>query len=304
MSMDQSAVGFIGLGNMGRPMAENLLRAGYPVWVYDVLHGKTDPLTAAGAHRAATLAEAVRAADVVITMVRNDAELARATLGADGILKRLRPAAIHLSTCTVGPETLQQLAVAYQRQGRADAFVAATVLGRPEFAASRQLTIMVAGPSEAKRRARPLLEVLGRVTDYGERPERAAHTKLACNYLLAAGMAVMGEAAAFAQACGIDPVHLLGMLADSRSFVRGLGGYAEKIVRDDHDEVRFPVPMGQKDLGLVLAAAKGAGVSMPIASTVLELLNEAASLGWADRDWSVLARVPAAEAGLLVERAA
>ncbi len=264
MSMDQCAVGFIGLGNMGRPMAENLLRAGYPVWVYDVLDAKTDPLVAAGAYRAATFAEAVRAADVVITMVRNDAELTRATLDANGILKRLRPGAIHLSTCTVGPGTLAQLAVAY----------------------------------------RPLLEVLGRVTDYGELPERAAYAKLACNYLLAAGMAVMGEAAALAQACGIDPVHLLGMLADSRSFVRGLGGYAEKIVRDDHDEVRFPVPMGQKDMGLVLAAAKGAGVSMPIADTVLELLNEAASLGWADRDWSVLARVPAAEAGLLVERAA
>jgi 3-hydroxyisobutyrate dehydrogenase-like beta-hydroxyacid dehydrogenase len=304
-----STVGFIGVGNMGEPMAANLLRAGHPVWVHDRDAGKTLSLVAAGAHRAYTLAEAVAPADVVITMVRNDDELTKATLGPDGILEHLRPGAVHLSTSTVGPKTLEQvaaeyqqhldLATAYQQQGRADAFVAATVLGRPKFAAAADLTIMLAGPAEARGRLLPLLEVLGAVTEFGDRVEAAAYAKLVCNYLLAAGMAVMGEAAAFAQACGIDPVQLLGMLAGSRSFLQGLGGYADKIAHDDHDEVRFPPSMGQKDIGLFLDAAKGAGAPMPIATIVLELLNEAARLGWADRDWSVLARVPLARAGVL-----
>jgi 3-hydroxyisobutyrate dehydrogenase-like beta-hydroxyacid dehydrogenase len=303
-----STVGFIGTGQMGAPMAANLLEAGYSVWVHDRNADKTLSLVAAGAHRAASLAEAVAWGDVVITMVRDADELTKATLGPDGILEHLRPGAVHLSTCTVGPDTLQQLAAeyqqhlelaaAYQQQGRAAAFVAATVLGRPKFAAAADLTIMLAGPAEARGRVLPLLEVLGAVTEFGDRPEAAAYAKLVCNYLLAAGMAVMGEAAAFAQACGLDPVRLLGMLAGSRSFLQGLAGYADKIAHDDHDEVRFPPSMGQKDIGLFLDAAKGVGASTPIANTVLVMLNEAASL-WPNRDWSVLARVPLARAGVL-----
>jgi 3-hydroxyisobutyrate dehydrogenase len=128
--------------------------------------------------------------------------------------------------------------------------------------------------------------------------------KLSCNDLLAAFQGAMGEARALALGCAIDPERLFGMLAGSRSFLEGLGGYAARIARDDHDDVRFPVPMGQKDMRLVAETAGKARVPMPIARIVGGWLDEADRLGWADRDWSVLTRVPVAEAGLLAKSAA
>ena len=285
----KESIGFVGLGQMGQPMALNLLQAGFELRVFDLREECLPPLLAQGASQALQLGDVTEPGGIVLTMVPDDRALLAVALGEGGILRRIGQDGIHLSLSTVSPEVAAQLAKVYEQQG--SHYLAATVLGRPELAQAAQLSIFLSGHPDAKGRVLPILEALGRhIYDLGERVEIANVVKLGYNFLIAAAIEAMGEAAALVEHFGADRAQFLRMLVESPLFTGAVyEGYGRMIGERDYSDARFPVAMGLKDVELVLQAAEHIGVSLPYARVVYEHLLAAQVGGRSHEDWSVLA---------------
>lgn len=282
-------IGFVGLGQMGQPMALNLLRAGFELRVFDLREERITPLVAQGARRGTSPGEVIEPGGIVLSMVPDDRALLAVALGEGGILSRIGQGGIHLSLSTVSPEVSAQLARVYGQQG--SHYLAATVLGRPEVAEAARLSIFLSGYPDAKARVLPLLEALGlHLYDLGARVEVANAVKLGYNFLIAAAIEAMGEAAALVEQCGADRAQFLRMLVESPLFTGAVyEGYGRMIGERDYGEARFPVEMGLKDVELILQAAEHNDVPLPYAGIVREHLLAAQAGGRALEDWSVLA---------------
>ncbi len=288
---------FIGLGAMGLPMARHLLQAGYKLTVYTRTRARADALKHLNPIVADTPGAAARGADVLITMVADDAALETVLLGEQGALAALKPGAIHVSMSTIGPGTARWLA---ERHGTAgQTYVAAPVFGRPEAAEAKQLWIVAAGPEAALERCRPLLDAIGQgVILAGADPVRANVIKLAGNFLLAAAIEAMGEAFALARKYDVTPADLLDVV-NGRLFRSPIyQNYGSLIAEQRYEPAGFKLRYGLKDIRLALEAADEAVVPMPLASLMRDRYLSAVARGWADNDWAALARVAAADAGL------
>ena len=204
-------IGFVGLGQMGQPMALNLLQVGYKLRVFDLREERMAPLVAEGAEPGTSPAAVTEPGGIVLSMVPDDRALLVVALGEGGILSRLGQGGVHLSLSTVSPEVSAQLAKVYRQQG--SHYLAATVLGRPELAEAARLSIFFSGDPDAKARVLSLLDVLGlHLYDLGERVEVANAVKLGYNFLIAAAIEAMGEAAALVEHWGADRAQFLRML--------------------------------------------------------------------------------------------
>src|SRR5947209_12077163 len=285
----KQSIGFVGLGQMGQPMALNLLQAGFELRVFDVREERLAPLVAQGASQALQPGDVTEPGGIVLTMVPDDRALLSVALGEGGILKRIGQDGIHLSLSTVSPEVSAQLAHVYEQQG--SHYLVASVLGRPEVAAAAQLSIFLSGHSDAKGRVLPLLQSLGtHLYDLGERVEVANVVKLGYNFLIAAAIEAMGEAAVLVEQCGADRAQFLRMLVESPLFTGTVyEGYGRMIGERDYSDARFPVPMGLKDVELVLQTADHVAIPLPFADIVYEHLLAAQVSGRSHEDWSVLA---------------
>ncbi len=294
-------IGFVGLGQMGQPMALNLLQAGFELCVFDLHEERLPPLLAQGASQALQPGDVTEPGGIVLSMVPDDRALLAVALGEGGILRRIGQDGIHLSLSTVSPEVAAQLAKVYEEQG--SHYLAGTVLGRPEVAEAAQLSIFLSGRPDAKGRVLSILEALGRhIYDLGERVGVANVVKLGYNFLIAAAIEAMGEAAALVEQCGADRAQFLHMLAESALFKGAVyEGYGSMIGQRDYSDARFPVSMGLKDVELVLRVAEHVDVPLPYAEIVHEHLRAAQMSGRSHEDWSVLADfVTQAETGAAV----
>ncbi len=269
-------IGFIGVGQMGQPMARNLLKSGFELCVYDLHPEQAAPLVALGAHQAFRLSDVVAPGGIVITMVPDDQALEEVVLSEGGILEQLGANGIHLSMSTVSPQSAERFAALYATHD--SWYLAATVLGRPDVAAAARLSIFLAGPRAAQERVLPLLRVLGKdIYD-------------------------LGEAAALVERYGLNRAQFLHMMVMSPLFGGAVyEGYGRMIGENRYDPALFPVPLGLKDVDLVLSTAAAVRVPVPLASIARDHLLRAIEEGWAAHDWSVLARVIATEARLPAE---
>ena len=195
-----SRVGVIGLGHMGHAFAVNLVADGYKVFVYD-----QDPKRAAtliGASPAARLGD-LAACNVVLTSLPDDDAFAEVALGPEGLAAVLKSGAVHISTSTVSPGMSRRVAEEHARHGQG--YIAAPVLGNPDFARARKLFVLAAGPPAAVDEVRPLLERLGqRLFVIGEDAASANLVKLAANVLTATTLECMGEVLALMRKGGVD----------------------------------------------------------------------------------------------------
>jgi 3-hydroxyisobutyrate dehydrogenase-like beta-hydroxyacid dehydrogenase len=282
-------IGFVGLGQMGQPMALILLQVGFELRVFDLREERIALLVAQGAQRAASPGEVTEPGGIVLSMVPDDRALLVVSLGEGGILRRIGQGGIHLSLSTVSPDVSAQLAKVYEQQG--SHYLAATVLGRPEVAEAAQLSIFLSGHPDAKARVLPLLQALGtHLYDLGERVEVANVVKLGYNFLIAAAIEAIGEAAALVEHCGADRAQFLRMLVESPLFKGAVyEGYGRMIGDRDYSDARFPVAMGLKDVELILQTAEHIDVPLPYAGIVHEHLLAAQAGGRATEDWSALA---------------
>ena len=289
--------GFIGLGAMGAPIAANLIEAGVKLAVYNRTAAKAEPLIAKGARKANSPGEATSPGGIVITMLADDAAVESVAMGDNGIAARLGSDGIHVSMSTIAPATAKRLEQYHAERG--SIYLAAPVFGRPDAAAARQLVVCVAGPAPAQERARPLLEAVGRpIFDYGEEPSAANVAKLTGNFLIAAAIEAMGEAFTMAERNGVDRTKVAEMLGKTLFACPVYQRYGEMVAEKRHLPAGFMLPLGLKDVELVLKTAGEARVPMPVASVVRERMIAGLAHGREAMDWSALALGVLDDAGI------
>src|SRR5512134_2765203 len=193
-----TAVGFVGLGNMGTAITRRLLAAGVAVSVYNRTAEKAEPLVEAGASVAATPADCVAADGVVMTMVADDRALDNVVFAEHGLLDRLGTGGLHVSLSTISPQTARRIAIAHAERGAE--YLAAPVFGRPDAAAAGKLWVVISGPVAAKERVRPMLAAFSQGTfDFGDDLGAANTVKLAGNFMILSVMEAMAEAFAMVE---------------------------------------------------------------------------------------------------------
>jgi 3-hydroxyisobutyrate dehydrogenase-like beta-hydroxyacid dehydrogenase len=286
----------IGLGKMGSGIAKSLLRAGHRVTVYNRTPSRAEALRADGAIVAASVAEASRT-EAVFTMVADDAALEGLVFGEGGILASLRRGAAHISLSTISVALSDRLAAAHAKAGQG--YLAAPVFGRPDAAEAGRLAVVVGGAEALVQKCKPLFEAMGpKLFVVGERPSLANVVKLSGNFLIATVLESLAETLAFARKSGVDAGALMDFLTATLFNAPVYKTYGELIVQGKHEPAGFALPLGLKDVRLVLQAAEAASVPMPIASVVRDRFITAMARGNQDKDWSVLGRVAAEDAGL------
>src|SRR6266446_8010208 len=286
--------GVVGLGHMGHAFAANLIEDRYQVLVYDRDPNRTAALT--GARAAAYLGD-LAACDVVVTSLPDDEALASVALGPDGLAAILSPHTIHISTSTVSPAVSRRVAEEHALHGQD--YVAAPVLGNPEFARARKLFVLAAGQHSALEKVRPLLERFGqRLFVIGEDAGLANLVKLACNVLTATTLQCMGEVLALMRKGGVDGHRAFDVLTNSLFDAGVHKTYGAKIVDGHYSPPGLTAPLAVKDLRLALAEAERVAVPMPAASLVHDRLVAMVARGWAGLDWAALGLLAAVDAGL------
>jgi 3-hydroxyisobutyrate dehydrogenase-like beta-hydroxyacid dehydrogenase len=290
-------IGFIGLGNMGAPLASLLLRAGYPIKVYNRTRSKLQPLLESGAQAALTPAEAATGSSILITMLADDQALAAVLEGEEGAYTTLAPGAVHVSMSTLSIAYVQNLATRHAESGWG--YVAAPVFGRPQAAAEKLLWILAAGTPNAISLAKPVLETMGQgVIEVGAEPHLANVVKLGGNFMLGAMLQTLGDGLAFVEKHAIDPAWFLGTINDHLFRSPVYQNYGHLMVERRFEPAGFKLIHGLKDMRLVLAAAEQAYVPMPLASLVHDHFLSACAQGLGEEDWSALARLSRRAAGL------
>ncbi len=289
-------IAFVGVGHMGAPMAANLVRAGHDVTVYNRSAGRTAELEALGAKVAATPAAAAAGAELAVTMLADDAAVEQVAFAADGLLGALPARAVHAAMSTISVALSQRLAAAHAAAGQR--YVAAPVFGRPEAAAAAKLWIVAGGEEAAVAACRPAFDALGQgVVLAGNEPEAANAVKLAGNFLLASTIEALAEAQTLARAWGVEPATLMAAVnALFRSPV--VENYGGAIAARRFEPAGFALALGLKDVRLALAAADARAVPMPFASCLHDRFLAAVGHGLGAIDWSGIARLVAADAGL------
>jgi 3-hydroxyisobutyrate dehydrogenase-like beta-hydroxyacid dehydrogenase len=282
---------------MGQGIAGRVLGGGHDLAVFNRTREKAADLERAGARVAGSVADACDGAEVVITMLADDAALLEVALGEAGLRDSLSSAAVHMTMGTHGVRAVQTLATAHANAGQA--LVAAPVLGRPDLAASGQLGIVAAGPPDAVGRCRPLFEVIGRRTfEAGPRADSATAIKLANNFVLGCAIEAMGEALSLGRAYDVEPHVLYEVLVEGLFSAPAYKVYGEIMVAEAYDRVGFTSELALKDVNLVLAAADEARMPLPSANVLRDRLLSAIAHGDGERDWAVLAREQARAGGL------
>lgn len=288
-------VGFIGLGAMGGAMASNLLGAGHALTVWNRSKAATEPLVSLGARVAHTPERAVQG-EVVHSMLANDQAVREVFLDG-GLLDAMESGSVHVNHATISVALARTLIAEHERRGLA--YVAAPVFGRPDVAAAAKLQMLVAGPSAAIERVRPLLQAMAaRVWPLGEAAERANVVKIAGNFMLAAAIEAMAEASALTRAHGISAADFLEVMTSTLFAAPAYQGYGKLIAEQRFTPAGFAMPLGLKDVGLALAAGEAARVPLPFAGVLRDSLLEALAGGGEALDWSALAQVAARRAHL------
>jgi 3-hydroxyisobutyrate dehydrogenase-like beta-hydroxyacid dehydrogenase len=292
-------IGFIGLGNMGVPMATALIDSGFRLTVYNRTAAKAAPLAAKGARVAGSLGEAIIPGGIVVTMLADDAALEDVVTTKDGIAARLGPGGVHLSMSTVSPESSRRMAELLGKTGARQ--VSAPVIGRPDRAAARRLWIIASGPAAARERVLPLLDAMGQKTyEFGEDPGAANIVKLINNFMITAAIEAISEALALAQKTSIEPVALARLLTESLFSSPLYQGYFDVILNRRFSPAGFRMVLGLKDIGLVLNTASEARVPMPMASVIRDRVVENLARGRAELDWAAIALGALEDAGIKV----
>ena len=278
-------IGFLGLGNMGTPMALRLLAAGHELSVWNRTEARTEPLLREGAIAAATPAEAELGADAVITMLFDDAAHEEALFGANGLLDALSPGALHISCSTISVALSEKLTAEHARYGHR--FVAAPVFGRPNVAEAGKLWIVMAGDEAAVADARHLLEPLARgISVIGREPRQAHAVKLGGNFLISTMIQSLSEAFVFAESQGIAPGVFLEAV-NSALFQSPFYAAYGNVMLHPPEHAGASISLGAKDTRLLREAAASRNTRLSLADNLAEIFEQAKQAGLADQDWAV-----------------
>ncbi|MGD0865607.1 MAG: NAD(P)-dependent oxidoreductase [Rhizomicrobium sp.] len=277
-------VAFIGLGRMGEPMATHVLKAGFPLTVWNRTPQKADSLVASGATLAKSPAEAAAGADFVISSLMDDEAVLSIATGRKGILASLRPFAIHIGASTVSPKLADKLERLHRN--RKTHYLAGPVLGRPTAADAGQLMTFVAGDAAAIERARPVIASYApTIIVAGEQPRAANVAKLLANFTLASALDLIGQSLALAEKSKLDPRLAIQMLTGFFG-VPAVKEYVTRIAERDFDPPGFEIAGGLKDIELMIAAAHDVNLKLTNAEAIRTKIRAAIRSGLRGKDWS------------------
>jgi 3-hydroxyisobutyrate dehydrogenase-like beta-hydroxyacid dehydrogenase len=283
----ETDISFIGLGNMGTPMALNLLKHGLKLSVYNRTRAKAEPLIKAGAQLLEKPSEAFKNSSLVFSMLANDEALSEITEGLDGLLESAHEGCIHVSLSTVAPDTIKRLADQHKKKGAQ--LITAPVFGRPDVAKRQELWICMAGDEDAKKRVRPFLEMMGKkVYDFGTTPETANFVKISGNFMIVSVIEMLSEAFAVVKNNGINPEQFLSLMTETLFPSPVFQTYGKIISQQAFNPPGFKMKLGLKDLNLFLSSSEELSLDLPLAHVLRERFLTSIKNGHEDLDWSAI----------------
>ena len=291
------ALGFIGLGKMGEPIAANLLKAGFSLKVYNRTPSKAAELAAHGAAVAAEARDVAHPGGIVVTMLADDLAVEGVCLERDSFVERLGKGGIHVSLSTISPATAKRLAEHHAKFGVA--YVASPVFGRPNAAAAKLLWICTSGNPEVKKRVQGVLAAIGQgVFDFGEEVGAANVVKLCGNFLIANAIEAMAEAFTLARKNGLDPHDLADLFGKTLFACPVYQNYGKVLASQDVQTAGFGLALGLKDINLVLQTGAASATPVPLASLMRDRFLASIAKGRAEMDWTAVVLDVAEQAGL------
>jgi len=270
-------VGFIGLGRMGTPMVRNLLQAGYSLKVYDLVAEKMTALLEAGAQAAGSPADAASGADVVISMILDDAVLDQVALGADGILAAAQPGLIYVDMSTVSPMASERVAAEAAR--REVDYLRAKVSGSIKPAIDGTLTIFASGPEDGYKKCSDIFAAMGNCFFYVGTGDEAIYLKLVHSIMVGLTAAMIGEAFTFGNRGAVDWHQMIDVINSSALNSVFLDYKVPLLKSQDYSNPQSTIDVAAKDIDLALAAAKELHIPMPLTALGRELMRSMQARG-------------------------
>lgn len=288
-------VGFAGLGTMGAAMAANLLRAGFPLTVWNRTAERAEPLRSAGAAVAATLRELAAATDIVVCCLSDTPDVEAVLFGPDGLLAGGRTGCLVIDCSTISPSATRGFAGRLAEQGIG--FVDAPVSGGSEGAQKGTLTIMVGGDEAAVERAKPILAAMGStITHMG--PVGSGQATKAVNQVIISGTYLgVAEGLVLAMQAGLDVQKVVTALSGGAAQSWVLANRSSRMIENDYP-LGFKVALHRKDLGIALDLAREVGAALPVTGLTAEIENGLVRRGHGDDDISAVARAIRGWSGL------
>jgi len=285
--MANPTIGFIGLGIMGKPMARNLLKAGYPLVVHNRSHAAVDELSKEGAQPGASSTEVAARSEVIITMLPDSRDVELVYAGENGVFAGAKAGMLLIDMSSISPVVARKLAGEAEKRGLD--MIDAPVSGGEAGAISATLSIMIGGKASAVERAMPIFQVLGKNIVHIGDPGAGQVTKAANQMVVGTTIAIVSEALVLAAKAGVDPAKVRQAL---------LGGFAQSKILEAHGQKMlernfkpgFRIRLHEKDMKIALATGSEYGVPLMVTSQVAQMMTAMKSMGNGDLDHSGLVR--------------
>jgi 2-hydroxy-3-oxopropionate reductase len=278
-------IGFVGLGIMGKPMAKNLVKAGYEVTVYDIRPEPIAELVAAGAKAAISPKDAAAGAEVVITMLPNSPHVKEAILGKDGVIEGVKPGTIVVDMSSIAPSASQEISAKLDPKGVP--MLDAPVSGGEPKAVDATLAIMVGGPEETFRQVKDILSVMGASVTHVGAIGSGNVTKLANQIIVALNIAAVSEALVLATKAGVSPERVFEAIKGGLAGSTVMNAKVPMILAGNF-KPGFRIELHIKDLMNAMDTAHELGVPIPLSAQVLEIMQALKTDGKASNDHSGL----------------
>ena len=281
-------VGFIGLGIMGKPMAKNLMEAGYDLVVHNRSPEKAEELAGEGATAAGTPREVAEGCDVVITMLPDSPQVEEVLSGEGGVFEGVREGALIVDMSTISPVVTESLSASAKENGAS--LLDAPVSGGDVGAIEGTLSIMVGGSEKDFERAKPLFDVMGKTVTHVGPTGAGQVTKAANQIVVALTIEAVSEALVLGSKGGVSPEKILDVLGGGLAGNKVMEVKREKFLSHNFDP-GFRSELHHKDLGIALAAGREYGVALPVTAVVDQMLLTMRRKGWGGEDHSALLRI-------------
>ncbi len=290
-------VGYIGLGLMGKAIARNILKAGFPVVVHNRSRGAVDELVAQGARPASSPAEAARLVDAVFTNLPDTPDVETVVLGENGILAGAHPGLVWVDNSTIKPAAARAIAARLAEKGvlALDAPVSGGDIG----ARDGTLAIMVGGPAEALEKVLPVFQAMGKTVTHVGAAGAGQVAKAANQIMVAAQMVALGELLVFAQKCGTDPQKVVAAIKGGAAQCWTLDVKPPRLFAGNRTP-GFKASMQAKDLNIILETAREYGIPLPSAAVDAQLYNAMLQNGMGGLDNSAVIGIIEELAGIIL----
>ncbi|MEP7141238.1 MAG: NAD(P)-dependent oxidoreductase [Ferruginibacter sp.] len=282
--------GFIGLGNLGTPIAQNLLSNTKQLYVFNRTAAKAQPLAEKGAVLCNSVKELTSLCDIVFSIVSEDVALKEITAGDEGVAANLKAGGIHASITTILPDTARELSALHGQYK--NHYLACPVMGRPETAKAGKLNFLVSGEKEVMEKIKPVLQQAGAaaIWEFGGEAGAANTAKLCSNFLIVAAIEAMAEGIQLAQKSGIDATAWMNMLTQTMFNTPIYTNYGNILLKEAYQPAGFSLRLGLKDVNLVKEQASSVNAKMPFGEILLSQFKQSVENGLGEHDWTAIAQ--------------